>query len=407
MSGSGFDPFSPGAGTPAQAALNVAGNSPSIVAPQKSSQGTALNDQAGTDGVRTPRAKVLLNGTALPGLIEAEVTQNSHYNADKFSAHFALYADPAYGAAWWGKQTEMILDIQFSLDGSNYTSMIIGQVDHMSLGPQGGVVAVDGRDLSARLIDNKTVEAFKNKTSSEIASLLAARRNLTADVQATAVKVGRLYDSDHDRLQHDQFSTAHTEWDLLTMLAQFEGFDVWVTGTTLHFKPTEPIDKQKPYEVVWHAADGDVPWSSVMSMHLERALTLAKDVVVAVRSFNSQKKTGFTMYSPIGSRQSAIQSGKAQLFTFLRPNLDRDGAQKLANALREDISRHEKLLQFSRPADLTLNARKVVKLRGVDPDSWDQIYYIDSVTRRLSQHEGFTMHVRCKNHTVESQALVT
>lgn len=366
-----------------------------------------LNDPTVAEGVRTPRAKVLLNGTSIPGLIEAETISNNFYQADKFSAHFALYADPAYGAAWWGKQTTLLLDVQFSLDGSSYTSMIIGEVDHMSLDPEGGVVSVDGRDLSARLIDNKTVEAFKNKTASEVAETLAARRGLTPDVKATTSKVGRLYEIDHDRIQHDQFSTAHTEWDLLTMLAQSEGYDVWVTGTTLHFQPLVAIDQQNPYEVVWSASDGQVPWSNAMGIKLERSLTLAKDVVVAVRSFNSQKKTGFTMYSPSGFRQAAIQSGKAQLFTFTLPNLDRDQAQKKANELREEISKHEKLFNFRRPADLTLDARKVVKLRGIDPDSWDQVYYINSVTRRLNIHDGFVMEVSAKNHATNSQALAT
>jgi phage protein D len=368
----------------------------------------AINDPSRAEGVRQPRAKALLNGTPLPGLIEAEVTSNSHYNSDKFTAHFSLYRDPAYGPGWWGKQTELLLDIQFSQDGQNFTSMIIGDVDHLSLDPLNGIVTVDGRDLSSRLIDNKTVEAFRNKTSSEIAELLAQRHSLTSDVQATTEKVGRYYDIDHDRIQHNEFSSAHTEWDLLTMLAQFEGFDCWVTGTTLHFKPVEDAAAQDPYEIVWKPGDEHTaPKSNVVSIHLERSLTLAKDVVVAVRSYNSRKKTGFTMYAPSGFRQASIQSGKAQMFTFLLPNLDRDKAQDKANKLREEISRHEKLLHFTRPADLVLDARHVVKLTGLDPDTWDQVYYINSVTRHLSDSAGFTMEVSCKNKSTNSQSIVT
>jgi hypothetical protein len=367
----------------------------------------AINDPTKAEGVRTPRAKVFLSGKEIPGLLEAEVTSNSSYNADKFTAHFSLYADPAYGPDWWGQQTSLLLDIQFSTDGQNFTSMIIGEVDHMALQPQGGIVTVDGRDLTGRLIDNKTVEAFRNKTSSEIAETLAARRGLTPDVTATTTKVGRYYDVDHDRMQHNEFSSAHTEWDLLTMLAQFEQFDVWVTGTTLHFKKVADIEAQDPYEVVWQTQDGAPPWSNVMGMRLERSLTLAKDVVVAIRSFNSNKKTGFTMYSPSGFRQAAIQSGKAQMFTFLAPNLSRTDAQDLANKRREEISRHEKLLHFNRPADLTLDARNVVKLRGIGANSWDQIYYISSVTRRFSTHTGLMMDVACKNKSTNSQAIAT
>jgi phage protein D len=365
----------------------------------------AINDPAKQEGARQPRARVLLNGSPMSGVLQAETANNSNYQADKFTVHFALYADAAYGPDWWGKQKELLLDTQFSVDdGDNWTSMVIGDVDHLTMDPIHGVVTVEGRDLSSRLIDTKTVKAYRNQTASAIAESLATEHNLTADVQATTEKVGRFYDQDHDRIQHDQFSTAHTEWDLLVMLAHHEGFDCWVTGTTLHFKPFPDLNAD-PYEVVWRRDDNGM-WSNAQKLTLERSLTLAKDVVVAVRSFNSQQKYGFTMYSPSGVRQAAIQSGKAQLFTFSRPNMDRDQAQKEANRLREEISKNEKLLHFSRPADLTLSCQNVVKLRGL-ADSWDQVYYINAVNRTLNNSGGFEMTVSLKNHSVESSATVT
>ena len=47
---------------------------------------------------------------------------------------------------------------------------------------------------------------------------------------------------------------ATTEWDLLATLAGWEGFDVWVSGTTLHFRPPDTLT---PPPVLSAAATAD------------------------------------------------------------------------------------------------------------------------------------------------------
>ncbi len=98
-------------------------------------------------------------------------------------------------------------------------------------------VEIDGRDLTARLLDARTQETFSNQTASEIAETLAARHGLTADVTATTTLAGRYYATEHDRITLGQFSRATTEWDLLTFLAAREGFEAYVAGQTLTFAP--------------------------------------------------------------------------------------------------------------------------------------------------------------------------
>jgi len=89
---------------------------------------------------------------------------------------------------------------------------------------------------------------------------------------------------------------------------------------------------------------------------------------------------------------------------IVRPNLTQDAAQKLANAMREDMTRHERLLSFDMPGDTMLTPRNVVSLEGTQ-SSWDQVYYIDHISRRMSVGEGFRQSVSCKNHSPLNESI--
>ncbi len=155
-----------------------------------------------------------------------------------FGASVALGVDEWAGASFWASEPDILLDVQFSLDGgASFVSLVQGAVDSVSIDPALGLVHLDGRDLTAALIETRTRETFANRTSSEIASILAERHSLTPRVSPTTTPVGRYYQSEHDRITLDQFSHATTEWDLLVFLARQEGFDVFVQGQTLCFQP--------------------------------------------------------------------------------------------------------------------------------------------------------------------------
>lgn len=366
-----------------------------------------INDPYAPGGVRAPRVRILTQGKPIPGVVSAETTNNNYYQADKFSARFALSADPDFGMEFWGKQeAPLLIDIQYSLAEEEWTSLLLGQVDHMALDPVSGMIEVDGRDLTSYFIDTKTQEAFVNQTSSQVIETIAGRHGMTADVTPTSTPVGRYYGIDHERVTLNQFSRVTTEWNLMCSLAQNEDFDIWVTGTTVHFHPHTDPDSD-PYVVVWQPAnDGAPAWSNVSALHMERSMYMAKDIIVVVRSWNSKSQRAITKFSPTGARQSAVASGKAQEFAFVRPNMTDAQAQDLANKLRIELTKQERLVSFTATADLTLNARNMVRLQGTG-SSWDQAYFIDSITRRISWDEGLAMDVHCKNHSPQSAVLPT
>jgi len=367
------------------------------------------------NGVRQPRMKVLANGAEIRCL-SAEVHSNNHYRADTFSIEAALSAGSANDAKFWGDQTTVLIDIQFGFatgasGTASFTSVFQGEIDHLDLHIPTGLIRADGRDLTARLIDSKTHETFLNKTSSQIATDLAGRHGLTPVVTETQGLVSRFYKQDHDRITLGQFSKTTTEWDLLTYLAQNEGYDAYVKGQELHFEPSTDASTSSAivvnYAPATQGGQSASPVCDVIDLRLERSLTLAKDIKVVAQSWHSGK--GARVKSEVataqGSGASAGGGAKDAAQTVFRvyPNKTKDELDKIAKALLEELSRHERVITYSQPGEAALTARSMVRLQGTG-SSWDQLYYVDTISRSMRFDGGFVQHVRCKNHSTDSDA---
>jgi phage protein D len=351
--------------------------------------------------VRQPGLRLLANGAPVPGAIEAEILSNNHYAADRFRVTVALGSNPA---APWSFSTDILLDIQFTLDGMSWTSLLQGAVDTVEIDPIDNLLRLAGRDLTAALVESRTQETFANRTSSEIAELLASRHGLSTDVQPTTTPVGRYWQLEHDRIMLDQFSHATTEWDLLVTLAQHEGFDVWLSGTTLHFRP--PVATPSTIVVLRPVATLNGP-ANITALRLERSLTLARDIEVTVKSWNSRQQNAFVQTAratgpSMGKTGPGLQR-KPQRYVYVVPNLTPDDALKLAQRRLAELSQHERVVVADMPGELTLAPRMQLRVEGTATD-FDQVYWIDEIERRLHVTEGFTQCVRAKNASPASQA---
>ena len=371
-----------------------------------------LNDPTRPPIVRAPLLRVMANGAEIPGAYSAEIQNNNWYQADHFTVEFAFNTDPNFGLAWWAEQTDMLIDIQASLSAGGWVSLIQGQIEQTSSHPATGVITATGKDLTSRFIEARTQETFLNQTASQVATTLAGRHGMTADVDATTATVGRYYQIDHDQVTLGQFSRTTTEWDLLSYLARQEGFDLYVTGTVLHFKKAV-APNATPWVVSWTPAQGGSPVSNVIDLRLERSLTLSKDIQVLVKSWSSKAGRSFSKKArAVGAKSPNAQASSNQVgsntqqYVFIRPNLSEDEAQKLANSLLADLSKHERTISWSEPGDLALTSRNMVRLDGTGTD-FDQTYFVDEITRNISFDQGFTMHVTAKNHDSRSQVSIS
>ena len=187
-----------------------------------------------------------------------------------------------------------------------------------------------------------------------------------------------------------------TEWDILVYLARQETFDVFVTGNDLHFQPT--VQSSTTNQVLRPA--------DFMELRLERALTVARDLQVTVRSWNSFKQTSViecVVSSVNGSVLSSFGGSRAspQNYVVVRPNLTPDKALLVAQQHLSEICRHERVIELSMPGELTLTPRSMIALEGTGTD-FDQAYYIDSIERAFRPHAGFIQRIRASNSSPRS-----
>jgi len=381
---------------------------------------------------RKPRIRALLSGSANPdepashtggispgGLVEATITNNNWYQADRFSATFALVpGQGVYDANWWSQQVDVsvILQIGFQPPGTvegmgsvPWETVIQGAADDITVDPIHGIVKVDGRDLSYLLIEARSQEAFPNHTASQIATTLAQRHKLVPVVTETSTPVERYYAADHTVAELGGFHRHTTEWDLLVYLAQHEHFDLFVQGNELHFQP-----KASPSDDAWvvlYTPSGAAPSQgfnpsprvNVEDLRLSRSLLIAKDIEVDVVSWNQQSARN---YKATAKKTGGGSKGsQPQRYVYVYPNLTKAQAQVKANAILEDLTQHERVIEFRQPWILTISPRTPIRLVGTGT-RWDQRYFVDSITRTINFSSGFSQTVRAKNTDTSSQVAV-
>jgi phage protein D len=327
--------------------------------------------------------QVIANGHIVPGALAAEVVSNNYYAADSFNVSIALATASGLGISFWSDESEIQVEIQFSIDsGMSYTSLLYGAVDAVSVDPAIGLLNITGRDLTASLIAARTQETFANRTSSEIATLLASRHSLTPQVANTTTPVGRYYQSEHDSLTLNQFTRATTEWDLLVFLARQENFNVFVQGHELYFQPSTSLN----------GVTLSLRPTDVTGLRLGRSLLLAQDIEVVVKSWNSRQNLACIQRATKTAAGSAASAASPQSYVYVKPNLTPQDASKFANQRLEELIRHARTVEIRMPGELTLSPRGIIALEGTGT-SFDQTYYVDAIERRLDGH-GFTQLVR-------------
>ena len=335
---------------------------------------------------QTPAILVLADGVAVPGVLAARIVESAYSAADRALVTFALNAAPA---GYWNGWMASRLEVRIGLDGG-WNSLFLGVVDLIEFDLTGGTVEIEGRDLTALLIDYLVEESYPNLTASDIASQLAANVGLAAQVTSTTVLVGRYWNSEWSRAALGNYGKARSGWDLLIWLAAEEEYDVYVSGTKLYFGPS-----------TLNSADAvALSPSDCVTLKLERSLRLAGDIEITVRSWNSRTKLG---YSPTASVPGAGTAVWRKV--FVRPNLQIADAEQLALREASVLSSHERVVTACIPGEFAIGARDQLALSGTGLD-FDQNYVVDEVERVLDSDNGFVEHVRARAASTGRQAAI-
>ena len=212
-----------------------------------------------------------------------------------------------------------------------------------------------------------------------------------ADLTDELIEISFSLDGAYWQLEHDQIMLAahcraRSRWDLVVQLAAREGFDVWVSNTSLNFQPS---DQSNIVEQSYAPSD-------FLRLSLERSLTIARDISINVQSWNS-REARMVSQTAVGRRGGTIASSGSPLsYTFLLPNLTASDAQSIAEQRLSELTRHERVLDAEMPGELSLAPRQKINLIGTQ-SGFDQSYWIDTITRRLSVQGGFTQILRARS----------
>lgn len=337
---------------------------------------------------RQPRGIIRVNGEPMAGWVEWEVENNAFSHADTFHVVFAIGALPSgRDENWFASQATLRIEIfgGFPKDPNNPTTdempqWIAGFSDDIEIDYVAREIHLHGRDYTALLIDAQTQEKWRNATSSKIVAAVGAMFNLTTTyITPTTAKVGKYLESNTATITNGE-----SYWDLLTRLATLEKMIIYVQGNDLHFEaPTDP--NKDAYLLQWNAS----PFSfNGKRITVSRNITLAGNVQVFVRGYHPNIGLVQAIWPASVSLGAKIYKKKAK--GFILP-VD---AMTLAKSIYSGIMQHEVKLTAELPADDVLTINQMIRVAGT---AYDQLYYPDTITRRMSIHDGYTMSVTAKN----------
>jgi hypothetical protein len=339
-------------------------------------------------GCRQASARVVINGSVIAGVVRAEVTSSNYYGADCFKAELAVGAAPLSVPAFWGETLGIEADVQFSLDGINYTSLIIGQVDNVRLDPLVGLVLIAGRDFTATFIEAAVEDSFLNRTASEVVEMLAGDADFACVATPTTTIIGRYYEDAYGISGLDQFSQFTTQWDLLVYLARQEGFDLFFSGRTLNFQPSG----LNAYTAV--VSPGDCT-----TLRLNRSLVLSRDIELTIRSWNSRQQSAYTqLFIGAGAGDG---TGQPIRYKITHPNLTPDQITSLGFRRMAELASYERCVELEMPGELALTPRDLLSVAGTGTQ-FDQTYRIQSIQRCIDSRRGFKEVIRAASATPRS-----
>lgn len=359
---------------------------------------------------RQPRGGLMIVGTMPDGrkvskradalLREMEVTNNRFFSADSFSCILALREDdPDFGRAFFQDvdRLEVELFSGFGFDEPPGTSLLAGRADEVQIALDDRTVSLRGRDYTADLIEYRLAEKYPNKTSSEIVRTVAGLVGLGADVAETQALAGSYY-----KAEHAQLADETTAWNLITYLAEREGFDALVQGRTVIFKPP-PAEASAPHWTIRYdpgEPGAPAPRAPVGGLTLTKGLTISRDIVVKVISWSSGKKRAVEGLSRSRLGRAKGASGRSEPavnYVFRIPNLTQDQADAEARRRAEDLTKNLRSIDVETAALPGLDIRSIVRLTGTGGSFDLPSYHLDEISWRISQGAGFTMSLRARN----------
>ena len=324
-------------------------------------------------------------------------------SADTFSVDLSYFAvlskAPQYDKNWWSTVTNIPISIGVGYVNSALdqtwstfpTQFLAGSVDMVDFDWKQKKITITGRDGTSAFIDHKIdadMGAFTNMTSSQIIAQLATSRGFTVNqITSTSTLAGTYFGDSNAMMMQDR-----TEWDVMTFLAQQEGFIVAMIGNGIYFGPSA---NGTPWSVNFtDVALGSTSSANVMSLKTKHNLTLARGVEVTVQTFSQNDGVTHSSSATGTPKGMKISGNPAQFFLSVPKGTPAMILSEVNKRLAQFIS-HERPIEIECPGDETLTILQPIQVTGTGT-AWDTSYPIDTIERTMNLQDGFRMAVRAK-----------
>ena len=307
-----------------------------------------------------------VDGAPISGLLQVSVYNTNLFSSDTF--HLILAGDVSF----WSTVSGGTIEIAASSDAGQRLTPMVGTIDTILIDPVQRTVCIEGRDLSASLVDGYRQRDFVNQTASEVVEAIAALHGLAANVTPTTGFVGRYYSDGYTRLSLGPFSNLRSDWDLIVQLARENGFDAFVDGRTLNFAPASLVAAAPVYVGV----------AAVQTIRIQRNLGIASQPPARIHSWNSR-----TMTQATGTNSPDDPAAGGQNFLFSGANLTESQAAAMAVQYDNELRRLATQVHIRMPWDPALSPRTLFTLVGAG-EPLDALYRIESVERHFNSVSG-------------------
>lgn len=350
-----------------------------------------------------PRSIVLIDGN--PAWFDSwTVNLNSTHHADDFTIDFPFritknlpqgyFINTPDFPSYLMTNSDIKVEVYagYPADASNFstgdlTRIMYGYVDtiDLRLGISGETVSLAGRNMIAPFLDSKTTEKYQNMTSSAIAQMFAAKHGLQAVVTTTYTLTGAYYNGDTVEINKDI-----SEWDLLTFLAEQEGFALRVMDNTLYFGSYDTvvgsIASLDPLNYTWG--------QNIEDLAITRTPHAAKNLIIDVHSYdyNQGKHVRAT------AQRTSQRANDVYHERYYFPGYTQDQCQKKAQSILDELSRLELVGTMKVSGNEQLKVDRQIALYGVGM-GLSQNYYVRKSTHTFNQTnpDGYKCDVTFSN----------
>jgi len=258
-----------------------------------------------------------------------------------------------------------------------------GLVESIAYDPINRLAQVEGRDYSSVLMNTSYQDAYLNQTASEIATQIAQRHGFNPSITPTTTLAGDYQGDGYSQMLLNTHSRITSEWDLLSHLAENEGFELFVTGTTLVFAPLTSLETN--YLTLCN--------SDVKSVRFHRNCPLSSQTTLTVKSWNTWQNQ--MVYYTDGwsddqtvSDPAGLSCDPATEIAIVRPNLTSSDAERLVQRYSGALAERVLSVEIAIPGEMLLKPFDTVTFGG-NGSSFDADYIVRSVRRQFSATGGF------------------